>query len=99
IGFNSQEKAKKPLASTLLRTIMNKGVKAAIQQYHDLKKNEPDSYNFAESELNSLGYRLLRTEKINEAIEIFKLNVEVYPEAFNTYDSLGEGYMHAGDNE
>jgi tetratricopeptide (TPR) repeat protein len=27
------------------------------------------------------------------------LNVEIYPDAFNTYDSLGEGYMEAGQNE
>ena len=29
---------------------------------------------------------------IKEAIEIFKLNTEAYPESANVYDSLGEGY-------
>ena len=33
------------------------------------------------------------------AIAIFKLNVEVYPDAYNAYDSLGEGYMEAGQAE
>ena len=33
------------------------------------------------------------------AIEIFKLNVEAYPNGFNAYDSLGEGYMEAGKTE
>ena len=37
--------------------------------------------------------------KIREAIEIFKLNVEEYPEAFNPYDSLGEAYMVNGNKE
>lgn len=35
----------------------------------------------------------------DDAIEIFKLNVEAYPEASNPYDSLGEGYMLNGDKE
>lgn len=50
-------------------------------------------------ELNTLGYQLLQMKKIVESIEIFKLNVEVYPQAFNTYDSLGEAYMLHGDKE
>src|SRR5438094_8522008 len=37
--------------------------------------------------------------KVKEAIEIFKLNVEVYPQASNAYDSLGEAYMVHGDKE
>jgi cytochrome c-type biogenesis protein CcmH/NrfG len=36
---------------------------------------------------------------VKEAIEIFKLNVEAYPQGFNTYDSLGEAYMVNGDKE
>jgi len=98
-GLVGQKKVKKPLVSTLLMTITAQGIEAAIQQYHDLKKTDPDSYNFAEQELNTLGYRLLGEGKVNDAIEIFKLNIEAYPSAFNTYDSLGEAYMHAGDTE
>ena len=56
-------------------------------------------YDFGEMELNTLGYQLLQMKKVNEAIEIFKLNVEAYPQAFNTYDSLGEAYMVHGDKE
>ena len=36
---------------------------------------------------------------MKEAIEIFKLNVEEYPDGWNTYDSLGEGYAVAGNKE
>ncbi len=38
-------------------------------------------------------------KKVAEAIEIFKLNVEAYPQDFDTYDSLGEAYMAHGDRE
>lgn len=30
---------------------------------------------------------------------MFKLNVGLYPKSFNVYDSLGEGYMNAGEKE
>lgn len=47
----------------------------------------------------ALGYRLLGLKKVKEAIEIFKLNVEAYPQPYNVYDSLGESYMVNGDIE
>jgi tetratricopeptide (TPR) repeat protein len=46
-----------------------------------------------------LGYQLLGINRVQDAIEIFKLNVKEYPDAFNPYDSLGEGYMIAGEKE
>ena len=49
--------------------------------------------------MNNLGYYLLNQKNIKEAIEIFKLNIEIHPEAFNPYDSLGEAYMINGDKE
>ena len=90
---------KTSLAETLGKTILASGVEKAITQYHDLKKNYPDDYDFGEYALNGLGYQLLNIKRVNDAIEIFKLNVREYPEAFNPYDSLGEGYMIAGEKE
>jgi len=39
------------------------------------------------------------SDRLAEAIEVFKMNVEMYPESANAYDSLGEAYMNAGQNE
>jgi alpha-glucosidase (family GH31 glycosyl hydrolase)/tetratricopeptide (TPR) repeat protein len=85
------------IVELLLKTTIEKNVAAAVAQYHDLKTNEPKEYDFSEAELNTLGYQLLRMKKVVEAIEIFKLNVEAYPLASNTYDSLGEAYLALGD--
>ena len=43
--------------------------------------------------MNQLGYRLLGDKKIKDAIEVLKLNVEMFPDSFNPYDSLGEAYL------
>jgi tetratricopeptide (TPR) repeat protein len=49
--------------------------------------------------LNNLGYKYLSEDKKTEAIEIFKLNAEEYPESWNVFDSLGEAYMKNGDKK
>jgi len=90
---------KMSIAEALFKTIGEKGIDAGIAQYRDLKTKQSSVYDFSEEELNRLGYQLLQAKKVSEAIEIFKLNVEAYPAAFNTYDSLGEGYMISGNTE
>jgi cyclase len=101
IVYNSfSQKTSPPVPSIcepLTYTILDQGVSAALDQYRQLKKSSFEKYNFTENELNRLGYELLLRSKIAEAIEIFKLNVEAFPEASNPYDSLGEGYLAAGD--
>ena len=90
---------KKSIAEALFNTAAEQGAEAAVKQYRNLKANQSATYDFSEAELNTLGYQLLGMKKIKDAIEIFKLNVEAYPQASNPYDSLGEAYMMSGDKE
>jgi hypothetical protein len=89
---------RKSIAQTLTTTIASGGIDAALKQYHELKVVAPATYNFDESELNNLGYRLIHKKQFKEAIRIFQLNVEAFPKSANTYDSLAEGYMDDGEN-
>ncbi len=52
-----------------------------------------------ENSLNSTGYNLLSAKRINDAIEVFKLNVKLHPKAWNPYDSLGEALALAGNKK
>jgi CubicO group peptidase (beta-lactamase class C family) len=85
------------IAEALFKTVMEKDVQAAITQYRELKATHKDAYDFTEPQLNGLGYQLMQMKRVKDAIEVFKLNVEMFPQAFNTYDSLGEAYMENGD--
>ncbi len=87
------------LGDTLLVTIFESGIDSAISQYHYLKNNMSDEYDFREAQLNMLGYILLRNQMIKEAVEIFKLNTEAFPESANVYDSLAEGYLASGNTK
>jgi uncharacterized membrane protein len=88
---------RKSIAETLSATIASSSIDQAVQQYHELKTAAPAIYNFEEEELNALGYRLIRTKKLREAVRILQLNVEAYPRSSNVYDSLGEAYMDDGN--
>jgi hypothetical protein len=92
-------KPKRSFVDTLMTITLDKGVEKAIETYEALKYDYEDEYDFKESQLNILGYGLLQAGKNKEAIEIFKLNVDQFPDAFNVYDSLGEAYMINGDKK
>lgn len=91
---------KQSIATVLMNSIQVKDVASAIKEYRALKAGPTAAeYDFAETELNRLGYQLLQMKKVADAIEIFKLNVEMFPQAANAYDSLGEAYMANGNKE
>jgi CubicO group peptidase (beta-lactamase class C family) len=88
------EPPKESAAEVLLKLGRSMGMKSAV---NEVMKNK-DKYQINENELNILGYQLMGTGKLDEAIEIFKLNVELFPDSWNVYDSLGEAYLNNGDN-
>jgi len=49
-----------------------------------------------ESELNACGYVLLMRGEVKEAITVFRINVNLFPQSSNCFDSLGEAYLVAG---
>src|SRR5690606_329726 len=49
--------------------------------------------------INELGYRYLGAGDTAMAIAVFRFNVEAFPDSFNTYDSLEEAYMEAGQRD
>ncbi|RKG92676.1 serine hydrolase [Corallococcus terminator] len=87
------------IRETLSATLDKAPVAEVIARYRDLKAKKADAYDFSEGQLNGLGYEFLRTGRVTDAIEIFKLNVEMFPKDANLYDSLGEAYLAHGDKE
>ena len=71
----------------------------AAEGYKKIKKEKPLNAAVQEARLNDLGYSLLRDKRVAQAIAVFKVNVELYPQSSNVYDSLGEAYLANGDKE
>jgi CubicO group peptidase (beta-lactamase class C family) len=91
---------KRSIADAVMNVIKEHDVAAGVKEYRTLKAGPTaGEYDFGEMELNRVGYQLLQSKKAADAIEIFKLNVEMFPQSANVYDSLGEAYMTHGDKE
>lgn len=52
-----------------------------------------------EGELNGLGYTLFYANDLENAIEVFTLNAESFPNSWNAFDSLGEAYEQTQNYE
>ena len=50
-----------------------------------------------EAEFNNVGYRLLEGSRFEDAIYVFTMNSQMFPDSANVWDSLAEGYWKAGD--
>ena len=70
--------------------------KQAQQEFAAAKRQHPELH-LTEDYVNTWGYRLARKGQPQQALELFKLNVSLYPHAWNTYDSLAETYETLGD--
>jgi tetratricopeptide (TPR) repeat protein len=85
-----------PSVEALHAELVKRGFEHASEAVNEAKKKDT-TFQLPEPDVNAWGYRLLEREQLKEAIEVFKLNVSLYPESSNTYDSLADGYFAAGD--
>src|SRR5262249_23733999 len=84
--------------SRFLQLVETSGWEKAEQAYRENRKKNPDSDLLDEPALNRSGYRLLGSGKFSEAISVFKLATESYPNSVNAYDSLGHAYALSGQS-
>jgi tetratricopeptide (TPR) repeat protein len=89
------------LDEELAEQYRTKGLKAALDDYADLKKKfyGRSAYDFGEGSLNAFGYNVLQNEDAAGAMQVFKLNSETFPDSANVWDSLAEAYMKSGDSK
>jgi len=86
-------------ARTLYEMIGDGADEAAIREVLADRDSESPTYFFVESEINGYGYVFLQREMVEKAVELFRLNVELFPDSWNCYDSLGEALLRAGDTD
>lgn len=75
------------------------GLKGADEHYKKLSEKFGYTIAVPENLINQLGYQFLAQGKPDDAIAVFKANVERYPASANVYDSLAEAYERGGRND
>jgi len=93
--------SKRTFANKISEIIDDEGIIAAMEKKDEIKEINWIEYKYPvnEYEINELGYKYLAEREYEEAITVFKINIEFFPESWNCYDSLGEAYHAAGDTE
>ena len=77
------------------KAVQEKGPSPAIAEFRSALMRG----DISERSINTLGYQLLGSKQTTQAIRIFQLNVELFPQSSNVYDSLGEAYLDTGDKD
>jgi CubicO group peptidase (beta-lactamase class C family) len=101
---------KKSIAAEYARVLVSKGPKAAKGRLLKLMADTVN-YQLSEDEMNVIGYDFMggsnnpnpykfpEEQKYQEALEILKINVELFPNSWNAYDSYGEILLKVGAKE
>ncbi len=85
-----------PSIKKLRLTLEKSGYKNAIEEVKNIR-NTTAGFTLSENEINSWGYKLVNQNRMKDALEIFKLNVYLYPASANAFDSLAEIDAELGD--
>ena len=72
-----------------------------MDQFHEMRSQSQTlpRYIFDEEVLSDLGYTFAARDRMDEAIEIFQLNVELHPQSWKAYTDTGDAYRKKGDKE
>ena len=85
-----------PFTMTLYNIIREKGFEYIKTNAETLAEQARVQYD--DRFLNFFAYQFMEAGSKDIAIALFKINVELFPNAPNTYDSLAEAFLNAGDN-
>jgi CubicO group peptidase (beta-lactamase class C family) len=83
------------MAEAYGRKLINDGP-AAAGNFIAQNKYDTVHYRISEDEFNRMGYDLMNSDKLDAALEVFRMNVELFPSSYNGYDSYGEALLKKG---
>ena len=79
----------------IIKTVCNKGYEAGIKEIEQNSKK----YSLRESLIERYGYKLLFEKKTNQAIDLFKLNIHLFPNSTYGYYYISEAYRFSGQKK
>lgn len=89
-----------PITELFYEKYFLKGFGLAMKSIRQEKNKANTLYSFPEQLINNLALDFLFLKNNPAAaLELFKFNVELYPDSWNAWDSLGETYYAAKNNE
>ena len=97
LGLDQNSESKTSAAKELLKLLKKNPQKARKIFKQKILKDK--SLQYSEKDIDYLGYILIRKNRIKEAVTVFQINVEVLPNSWKAWDSLGEGYIYLNNEQ
>lgn len=89
-----------PLADRVDAAVRDGGADAARAIVVAHRERFPDRWGVTvEGTLNRLGYELLGSDRVDDAVAVLGIVTELYPSSANAWDSLGEATLATGDRD
>lgn len=87
---------KPPALMALEKALEADGWRDATRVVAEVKRTHPELH-LIEDFVNVWAYKLYGEDKVPQAIALFRYNVDHWPQSWNAFDSLAEGYEKLGD--
>lgn len=91
--------AKQSAARLLEKAILTSGIETGRMEYRRLTEKGNAELSFSEEEFCTLGSRLARKGRIEEAIAVLEIAVESFPNSGLAQATLGDAYLEKGDRK
>ncbi|PKK83021.1 MAG: hypothetical protein CVT49_10785 [candidate division Zixibacteria bacterium HGW-Zixibacteria-1] len=88
-----------PLEAEFVNIIRNEGSARGVELFEKFRLQDPDYRIFREVMMNALGYEMLQSNRLDDAVQIFRLNTIAYPNSANCWDSYADALTASGDND
>ncbi len=88
-----------PTTEQFMYIINQYGATEGVKLYEKFNELYPGRLTFQEATFNAMGYQLLGAGQIEDALAIFRLNTEVYPNSANVWDSYADGLIAGGETD
>ena len=96
----SSPAGRKSAAAEIERVLRQSGPDVARARFQEIRAAGESEFFIDEKELNALGYKFLYPErKAPEAVAVFTMNTEAFPESWNAWDSLGEAFLSQNERD
>ena len=86
-----------PTPDQFVGIIRSQGGQQAVELYNKFSESDPGSITFPEATINFFGYQALQQGQNDDAIALFKLNADTYPNSANCWDSYSDGLQAISD--
>lgn len=95
--YRAKEEEPEISKNEYLTYISEMGIDEGIRFYHETKENFPNYQLFEYDPFRDIGYLLMLREEHHDAVKIYRVLVDAYPENPDSYRRLGEALMMTGN--